>query len=62
MSLSTYTYGYGKMQTKECKPFLTVRVNANGPSPHNVCNEAVSELVICLSKFNELGYPPSTVH
>lgn len=43
------------------KPFLTMKVNAKGPSPHSVCNEAISELVICLSNFNESGYPSSTL-
>lgn len=43
------------------KPFLTMKVNAKGPSPHSVCNEAISELVICLSNFNESRYPSSTL-
>lgn len=43
------------------KPFLTTKVNVQGPSPRGVCDGAISELVGCLSKFNESGYPPSSL-
>lgn len=43
------------------KPFLTSKIGATRLSPHELCNEAVSELAICLSKFNEAKLPLSVL-
>lgn len=41
------------------KPFLTIKVEVQGPTPLEICNSAISELLIILSKFNDSGFPPS---
>lgn len=42
------------------KPFLTSKTDAR-LSPHDLCNEAVSDLANCLSKFNEAQLPLSVL-
>lgn len=39
------------------RPFMNIKVEDN-PS-HSLCNSAISELAICLDKFNMSGIPPS---
>lgn len=43
------------------RPFLSSKMDTLRLSPVELCNEAVSELAICLSKFNEARYPPSVL-
>ncbi|KAF3993007.1 hypothetical protein FT663_00304 [Candidozyma haemuli var. vulneris] len=39
------------------RPFMNTKIEDN--SSHSLCNNAVSELAICLDKFNMSGLPPS---
>lgn len=43
------------------RPFLNLKSASKADSPASICNDAIAELTICLSKFNESECPASTL-
>lgn len=44
------------------RPFITAKEDSSlNKSPLELCNMAISELAICLDKFNDAGFPPSVL-